>query len=289
MTGISKRWYGLLAIPAALVAFGVAPAGASAADCEFAWVAGNGSSFDSEEGLGDFYDGAMLPIGPGVDYAGSDLRQDAFDDYGIAEIEGNDYSNPDTEGCSRDGRTNRFPAYEPVADIRVVPELYVSKTKPLGRQLVTIRNTGNTPATFDFAFDGDLGSDSSTSVARSSSGNSSVNAGDLWATSCEDAGADGCANQDVISRDPEIAHNWERKGKKRDSADEVVLADGDGDFDVAFDDVRLKPGKSKSFMLIVQLARNIKAANKLVKQVADGPRYLFAGLSKKERKRIQNW
>jgi hypothetical protein len=253
-------------------------------------VGGNGSSWDSEEASGDFYDGAILPIGPGVDYAGTDIRQDAFDDYGIATIDGNAYSNPDDVGCTRDGRTNRFPADEPVAGISVRPELYVSKNKPLGRQLVTVTNTGDTQATFDLSFDGDLGSDSSTKVAKSSSGNSTVNAADVWATSCEEDGEDeGCATADTVSRDPELAHNWERKGKKEDSADDVQLVEDDGDFDVVFEDVKLGSGKRKSFMLIVQMARNIGTANKLVKRVEDGPKYVFAGLSKKERKRVQNW
>jgi hypothetical protein len=164
----------------------------------------------------------------------------------------------------------------------------VSKTKPLGRQLVTITNTGNAQATFDFAFDGDLGSDTATTIARTSSGDSAVTGGDRWATSCQDDEDDGCANQETVSRDPELAHNWERKGKKEDGADEVLLAD-DGDFDVTFEDVRLGPGRSKSYVLIVQMARKIGTANKQVKAVEDGPRHLFGGLSKKERKRIQNW
>jgi hypothetical protein len=289
-TGISVRRCGWLAVPATLLAMTAAPAGASAADCEFAWLSGNGSSFDSAEESGDFYDGAILPIGPGVDYAGSDIRQDAFDDYGIAAIDGTAYENPNTDGCTRDGRTNRFPADVPVSDIRVRPELYASKTKPLGRQLVTITNTGDTQVEFDFTFDGNLGSDMATVVSKSSSGNNTVNAADRWATTCEEDSEDeGCAAADAVNRDPELAHNWQRKGKKEDSADAIDLATDDEEFDVTFEDVKLGPGKSKSYMLIVQMARKIATANKLVKQVEDGPRYVFAGLSKNERRRIQNW
>lgn len=287
-TGALRWWCGVLALPVALVVLGAAPAGASAADCEFAWVAGNGAGFDSDETNGDFYDGGVIPAGPGVDYVGSEFRGDAFDDYGIAGIDGNGYANPDTQGCTRAGRTNRFPAYEPVAGIRLRPELYVAKNRPFGRQLVTIRNTGSSAVTFDFGFDGNLGSDTATTIGRSSSGNGTVDAGDVWATSCEDAEVDGCANQTVVNRDPEIAHSWERKGRKRESADEVVL-DAASDFDVTFEDVRLRPGQSKSFMQIVHLAHNIRVANRLAKKVERGPKYLFAGLSKKERRRIQNW
>jgi hypothetical protein len=287
--GRSRSFYGLLALPAALVLFGAAPAGASAADCEFAWLGGNGSGWDSADEDGDFYDGALLPVGAGVDSVETDLRDDPFDDYGIAQVDGTEYDNPDPTGCKRDGRTNRFPADEPATDIRVRPELYVPRNRAFGRQLVTLTNTGDTALTFEFAFNGDLGSDDFTVVAKTSSGNNTVNGADRWATSCEDGDADGCATSDDVGRDPELAHNWERKGKKEESADDVLLANGDSEFDVTFENVKLKPGQSKSFVEIVQMCRSIGAANKAVKAVEDGPGYLFAGLSKKERKRIQNW
>ena len=281
--------YGGLAVAAVFVAFAAAPAGASAADCEFAWLGGNGSGWDSEETNGNFYDGAMLPTGPGIDYVSSELRDDPFDDYGIPDVDGTDYSNPDSDGCKRDGRTNRFPADEPVTDIKVTPELYVPKDRALGRQLVTLKNTGASNATVDFRFDGDLGSDNYNRVAKSSSGDASVDDGDVWATSCEDVEADGCADQADLGRDAELAHNWERKGNKQDSADVVALANGSSNLDVTFEDVKLKPGQSKSFVEIVQMARTIGEANKAVKRVEDGPGYLFAGLSDKERGLIQNW
>lgn len=281
--------YGGLAVAGVAVAFAAAPAGASAADCQFAWLGGNGSGWDSEEANGDFYDGALIPTGPGIDYISSELRDDPFDDYGIATVDGNPYNNADTDKCKREGRTNRFPADEPVSDIKVTPELYVSKDRALGRQLVTLKNTGSSNATVEFTFDGDLGSDTLARVARSSSGDAGVNDSDVWATSCEDAEADGCANQEDLGRDAELAHNWERKGNKQDSADFVFLTNGDSGFNVRFDDVKLKPGQSKSFVEIVQMARTIGEANKAVKRIEDGPGYLFAGLNGKERGRIQNW
>jgi hypothetical protein len=128
--------------------------------------------------------------------------------------------------------------------LEVTPTLYLGRTKPFGRQLVFVKNTSTAPVTIDFLFDGDLGSDSDTNVDRSSSGDQTVDGADIWATSCEDVDADGCLDtKGEKFRDPELAHNWERKGKKPKSADQVVLADGNGDFNVSFLASRSAPAR----------------------------------------------
>jgi hypothetical protein len=275
-----------LVLPMAAGVMALAPASASAALCGQAFDGAGASHWYANGGGGEFDDVEALFGSLAI------ARGDAFDGYGVAEIDGNAYDNPDPNdaGCTRKGRTLKFPGDGPVADIRVRPELYVSGKRPLGRQLVSIRNTGNSPVTFDFGWDGDLGSDSDTNVANTSSGDALVAANDRWATSCDDTDADGCGNvAGEAFRDLEVASNWERKGQKKESADVVVLADGDSNFDVTFEDITLQPGKTKVFMEIVHVAKTIKSANRAARKTEGGPGFAFAGLKQKTINRIQNW
>jgi hypothetical protein len=223
-------------------------------------------------------------------------RYDAFDGYGEATIGLNDYENPDTDGCTRvnNGHGLRFPGDTTVlGGLTVIPELYADPKKPFGRQLVLLRNTAGGPITFDFEFDWDLGSDSATNVDRISSGNGIAAANDVWATSCEDANTNGCATvqNGERFRDPELAHNWERKGKKPDSADAIALADTSSDIDVEFDDVTVPAGKTFAYMEVVSLGRTIKAVRKAAPRIAKNPKDygVFKGLTKAERRALRNW
>jgi hypothetical protein len=165
--------------------------------------------------------------------------------FSLVSVGGTFYTTPDFDGCKpfAGGHGLRFPT-QTIGVLEVTPTLYLGRTKPFGRQLVFVKNTSAAPTTIAFLFDGDLGSDSDTNVDRSSSGDQTVDGADVWATSCEDLDADGCLDtKGEKFRDPELAHNWERKGKKPKSADQVVLADGNGDFNVSFLASRSAPAR----------------------------------------------
>jgi hypothetical protein len=102
---------------------------------------------------------------------------------------------------------------------------------------------------------------------------------------CEDAGGDGCVKQEDEFRDLELAHNWARPGKKPESAD-LVSIDSDAS-SVSFDDVTIRPGKTVAFMQVVTLAPNIGSARK--DKVSKGPKEIFKGLTKAERRALVNW
>jgi hypothetical protein len=71
----------------------------------------------------------------------------------------------------------------------------------------------------------------------------------------------------------------------------VTLVDDAGDFDVEFSDVTIGAGKTVTFLQIVRLATTIRGANKAARAIDKNPKKagVFAELSKKELKRLQNW
>jgi hypothetical protein len=287
-----------LAASTAIVLLMLSPAAASAdRSCGYHLRSPGGDvSWEPDDDDGEFEDAFLLVDG------NEDERGDAFDGYGVAEIDGEEYENPNTEGCevAHDGDTLRFPADE-VGGLKVKPQLYVGDNRALGRQYVKIKNTGDAPVTFDFGFDGELGSDGDTEVDRTSSGDGVVDTRDRWATSCEDQDDDGCASKaGEPDRDPELAHNWERDGGDRDSAETIELEDGSdtscsgtpecGDnYDVTFEDVTIGPGQSAAYMEIVSLRRGTFKAREAAREAGAAPSYVFAELSSRQRTLLRNW
>jgi hypothetical protein len=257
--------------------------------CDFGLRGGDESGWDPDDDDGEFEDAFLVAGGDG-----DARRDDAFDGYGNPEVDGEGYDNPDPEdkGCelSDDQDTLRFPSDLVAPGIRLTPQLYAGDNRAVGRQYVTIRNNGDAPVTVDFGWQGDLGSDSGTNVDRTSSGDGVVDTSDRWATSCEDPGDDGCVDVGGESdRDPELAHNWERDGGERDSAEVIDLEDGNGNYDVTFEDVTIGPGQSAAYMEIVSLRRGIFKAREAAREAGAAPSYVFAGLSNGERSRLRNW
>jgi hypothetical protein len=165
----------------------------------------------------------------------------------------------------------------------------------MARQFVSLRNPSGSPVTIDFSWSGDLGSDEITAVGTSTSGDISMNQGDRWGTSCEDDEGDGCGNisgDDDVSRDPELAHNWEGKGVGAGSADLVFDPElNDGEVFFGFATTSIGAGKTVTFMQLVSLAPTIRSANRAAKAIDRNPARAgaFDRLSKRERRRLVNW
>jgi hypothetical protein len=288
-TKMRRVTLGLGAAGALLILLAGSPTRASAVTCDQSFAGAGPSVWEFDETDGEMID-ATLFTELGFDV----VRDDAFDDYGVARIDGIEYQNPDDAGCRvPQGRHEiLFPA-DVVNDIRVKPQLYVSGRKPFARQFVSLRNPTAGPLTVDFSWDGDLGSDSGTSVAATSSGDAAMNEADRWATTCEDFDEDGCVDvAGEVDHDPELAHNWEGKGDKKHSADLVADSEvEDANFEIHFDDVTIGAGKTVSFLQVVSLTPTIRAANNVVRAVDRNPaRYgVFAKLAEGELRTVQNW
>lgn len=290
------RWtVSLLALAALALIPTVAPGRAEAAFCGGGLTGANYSAGWMLDGSEAVFADAVMVLRTGRDV----VRTDAFDDYLNVEIDGTYYNNPTSRGCSfrklrKAGTEVVFPAREVVAGVTARPRLFASRGKSFARLLVTLRNTDNAPKTVSFAWDGDLGSDSSTRVHTTSSGDTAMTVADRWAVSCEDWADNGCGtvSGDEFGHDPEIAHNWERKGKKKHSADTVldVQAFG-GSVRFQYDNVTIGAGKSIAFMHVVSLAPTAKRAVRLARAIDRNPAKVgvYAGISKRERKKLQNW
>jgi hypothetical protein len=266
----------------------LAPVGATAATCDVDLRGASQSFWQLDPDAGGLLEASAYDAGRNA------LRDDAVDDgHGELLIEGVPYANPDPDGCKRvqQGREYIFPSVG-VGDVRVTRRVYVDRRRAFARQLDTIRNTGNSRVTVDLQWVFQLGSDAETIVAGSSSGNASVNGADRWGTSCEDLDADGCADvAEEEFRDPEIALNWERPRGPHDSADSVVYEDANESPTVGFANVRVKAGKSVSYLQITSLAFTPGAARRAARAIGRDPQGLgvFRDISDRERARIRNW
>jgi hypothetical protein len=275
----------------ALALMGTGASTASAASCSHG--IGSGQTFFTGGGPSVWdvaSDGTFSDAGV---FTGAVGRYDAFDSFGLGGAFGTDYENPDNDGCTTEsgGHELVFPAdTTSLTDMTMRPKLFVSPRKPFGRILFTLRNTGDTDTAAIFSVGGNLGADSGMRVARSSSGDATVNTNDRWAVSCEDNDDDGCA--DVAGeglRDPELAHILQARGANQ--LDAIALETDTDDVEATYQGIIVEAGKTKSVMYIVHLARTVKAAVKAAKAIDRNPaRYgVFQGMSKNERKLTRNF
>ena len=272
------------------VAMLAAPAPAATLDCSKTLLGGAGPSRWTPSADAGLSEAALF------DSNLEAFRTDAFDDsYDQPELNGTPYANPSAGGvdCFKIGaHTLRYPPAT-VGTIKLTPFSYVDPRRPFGRLLTTLKNTGGAPATVAFGLLGNnLGSDTDTRVARSSSGDATATANDTWATTCEDLKGNGCTKvRGEGVRDPEIAHNWERQGHKQEGADVVTFTNDQDHTEVVFNGVTIPAGKTVAFMEILTLTRTIKQANSAGNLTARKPRRAgaFRGLSDTLRKELLNW
>ena len=283
---VSGLLAGALACFALLAASSLTPR-ADAETCDRIAIRGPGPSVWRLDDLDSGFDEGNL-----FDRSLDVFRADAFDTYGGIDVNSTRYKNDDGNGCRREqkGREWAYPSVA-IGPVRVTPKAYVDPKQPFGRMFYSVRNLTAAPITVDIDLNGDLGSDSDTDVDRTSSGDSTAAANDIWATSCEDIDDDGCANvAGEAIRDPEIAQNWEHPSGS-ESIDDITFADDDGNVSLDYDDVEIGPGKTVAFMHVVTIGTRIRSVRKAAARIAAKPSKagVFRGLSKKERKRLVNW
>ena len=280
------------AIGAALaIAATVTPA-AEGVTCERGVIGGGPSTWGIDEAHGEL-DRARLRDLSSTTADG--WRPNSLAGYGVVEINGEDYdNNPAPGGCRLEGAGQEiaFPAdVLTLPGLEIRPKLYVHPRKSFARQYVVLRNESAGPLTFDFGWDGLIAlSPGVHELHTTSSGNAIIDAADRWAVSCIDPDGDGCAN--VVGegdRAAELTHSFE--GPAAEESPAVTLADNSNDFQVAISDVTLPAGKAKAYMEVVSLSRDVIQAQTAAAAIdADPAGYgVFAGLSKREQKRLRNW
>ena len=204
------------------------------------------------------------------------------------------YDADSNSGCesSAGGREWLVPPDSGFGNTALVAEeqFYFDNRRPFGRVYLELRNPTGAPITIDLEFETEAGPGEDTHVDRSSDGGAAVNAADAWATSCDDSKGNGCAKtKGEAVRAPELAHNWETRAGNHVSASEASF---ENDFlTVVFEDVTVNPGQTKSFVGIVSMALNIRAARAAADRAAEHPADfgVFRSLTQTERQRVVNW
>jgi hypothetical protein len=151
---------------------------------------------------------------------------------------------------------------------------------PTLRSLIKLKSTKKKAATINLSIDSDLGSDSSSEVRRTSSGDAFFSAKDRWVVTSDDA--------DTPS-DPPVTHIFNGKGKVTRLAH--GLAGMEEECLVGGLNVKL-PGKATRYVLIfTELSETnesaIAGATKFNKKKLSGA--LKSGLKKSVRKKVVNW
>lgn len=263
------------------------PDGAFAAGCGGHVRGGGPSRWSVDAALGALDDGVLFTHGF------DRVRGDAFDEPLSPAVQNTPYVNPDPGGCRRiaHGRGINFPTTT-IDGIDVKPKLYFQAHRPVARTLVLLTNRGVSQRDIQFAYDGGPGSDGATRIGATSNGNRTAEAGDAWATTCEDQEGDGCAKTVGLDRDrdPELAHNWQRDAADVDGADVFELADGLDDYDVRFY-LTIDPGETVAYMDAETLAPTIGRADRFARHAGLHPAKvgLFNAISARERGELRNW
>jgi hypothetical protein len=214
----------------------------------------------------------------GIDEGDAFGSSDAFDGGLVLWVDGRPFTDSDDEGdLVGDQLTVGPEAFTGVQVSRIDRGLPGSPTL---RTLIKLKSTKKKAATLNLSIDGDLGSDSSTEVRRTSSGDAFFNAKDRWVVTSDDA--------DTPS-DPPVTHVFNGKGKVTRLAH--GLAGMEEECLVGGLNVKL-PGRATRYVLIfTELSETngsaIAGAAKFNKKKLNGA--LKSGLKKSVRKKVVNW
>jgi hypothetical protein len=300
-TSARRALAGFAAAAGATVMLAAMPAGATAADCNYdgtvasppdpALVDPAGFSWDIDALTGYVDDG----------YNNGASRDDAFDGFAYLYLSNDSgttfssYANPDTMGCVTEdsAREVGFPAdTTTVTGVNVSRKVYIPATGlAFARWLDTFTNTTGAPITFIARWGGNLGSDSATTVAGTSSGDAVMTEADNWVNTFESPLS--------ATSDPLVTNMWdgsassprqraEKAGRFRPSTPGYATS-ATTDYEGAEYTVTLQPGETKRFMHVLALRLNSVEQWAASAALAAEPNDLFVGLSADELATLQNW
>jgi Ca2+-binding RTX toxin-like protein len=241
---------------------------------------------------GDGATGQLLHDGEGwpwdMQEAGTvdDGLEDAFDSYGLITVGGADYADAGANACSLEegGQEVVYPE-QTLGGLQASVKVYASsKAIGFGRWLAILRNTGAAPVTTTYTFSGNLGSDGSTFIVTTSSGDAAASTADRWAVSNDTDG-----DPTLVPEDPVVGQIWD--GLAPGAAQTAGTVDFTNTNDqVTFDyPITVPPGGTFVFMhLVLQRASNgpaITDSGALAAGLPDA----FVGMSAAELGALRNW
>jgi hypothetical protein len=275
----------LLVLVAAIGALAAFPGIASAATCSETLIdpAGYTWDLDTDATIGD---GGHTELG----------LSDAFDTFGHLLVSTNGgvsftpYANVATTCQSEDnGREIAYPDNTTAAPgLTLSRKVYVPAVgTSFLRYVDSLTNTTPDPVTILYRFGGNFGSDGSTTIADSSSGDADVSERDSWVDTFEDSSS---------STDPRNTNAWDGTSPPAERAvkagrfdpETAGYAFGDDYLGVEYS-VTLAPGETKRFMHVVAQRHTAEEQAAASAAIAAESDELHIGLSDAETATIRNW
>jgi len=225
-------------------------------------------------------------------YDGND--RDAYDDYGLVTVDGATYDSAGQTTCALEADGRQFDLGETdMSGLKVSRKVYAPATgTPFGRMVTFLRNPSAAPITVNLTFEGNLGSDSDTTILATSSGDNTLAEpnNDVWAVS---------ADSTTAPSDPPLAHVWDSAFTTGvlDRADHIYgtstgttpWANGQDYVRALYDNVIVPAGATIAYMQIEAQRNSIADAQAAAPALAAQPLEVFADLNDTELNELQNW
>ena len=244
-------------------------------------AAGGDAEFDVEnyeDDCGSSGDGECFftPVSDGTAFGDSD----AFDEGLVLGVAGHGFVDDDDEGDLTDQQLTVGPVK--LAGLQVTRIERALSGSPTLRTLVKLKNTKRKKSVRRrIVLSSDLGSDSSTAVRSSSSGDLFFTEADRWVVSSDDP---------TSSEDPPLTFVQFGKGKPKSKPLQATLLQGRDDVTVSFS-VRLAGKRTAYLLFFTEMSETNESAISGASKF--NPKKLNAtlkdGLSKKVQKKILNW
>jgi hypothetical protein len=237
---------------------------------------GRGWDFTS---AGDIYDG---------------FGSDAYDDWGFVVVDGTTYDSVGQTTCATEPDGRQFDLGEvDLSGLKVTRKVFVPAAgTAFGRTVTFLRNPTDAPITVNLAFTGNLGSDTSTKILSTSSGDAAVAdpSDDSWVVTADSTTSPG---------DPPLAHVWDStmSAGVADRVDHIYggtsgttpWADGEEYVRALYDNVTVPAGATLSYMQVEAQRTTIDDAMAVAPVLAAQPNEVFADLTAAELATLQNW
>lgn len=215
-----------------------------------------------------------------------DGLDDAFDTFGNVTVGASGYADAGADACTLEegGQEVVYPAQTLTGLDTSIKIFATPRGEGLARWLVSLTNAGAAPVTTTYEWNGNLGSDGSTFIVTTSSGDAAASVADRWAVSNDTDG-----DTTVLPDDPVVGHIWDGV------APGAAQTAGTVDFTNTNDDVTVEypitvpPGATFVFMhVLVQRASNGPAVADTAALAAGLPD-VFVGMSSAELTALRNW
>ncbi len=222
--------------------------------------------YDAKGYLYDVRDGCYLLDG----------EDDSYDSMYKLYINGTYYSG--VRSTTEDGGREAVCDTVNIGGLMVQRKVFVPSTQHWARYLEILYNPTSSPISATVKIGGDLGSDGSTTIVKTSDGDATLDPGDRWFVT--DDSCDGCG-------DPSLAHVFDG-ARGRINASGVYAADGDDNPWYSWN-VLIPPGETVVIMhFAVQHTDNANAIS-VAEGIKEEDSSITAGMSVKELKSLANW